>query len=273
MTRPDIQHVTGLIAEASETLILPRFRRLRPEDIENKSPSAEREDLVTVVDREVEVFLTRALGSLDPGAAVVGEEAVHADATLLRRVTAERPVWIIDPIDGTRNFARGDDGFGVMVSRVEDGSTVAAWVVLPARGDAFVAEVGGGTWLNDRRLHVPGTPAPDTPRGRLMVRYMPADIRAHVTQVAHAGHLDVVPDSVCAAVEYTEIIRAEQDFAVYYRLLPWDHAAPALILTEAGGAVEHLSGEPYTVRSDNQVTVVARSREVARQMRAKLRPM
>jgi fructose-1,6-bisphosphatase/inositol monophosphatase family enzyme len=105
-----------------------------------------------------------------------------------------------------------------------------------------------------------------------MVRYMPPDLRAHVTQVARRGHLEVAPDSVCAAVEYTEILRGEQDFAVYFRLLPWDHAAPALILTEAGGRVEHLSGQPYTVRSENQVTIVARSRDVLRQMRTVLQP-
>jgi fructose-1,6-bisphosphatase/inositol monophosphatase family enzyme len=100
---------------------------------------------------------------------------------------------------------------------------------------------------------------------------MPPDVRAHVTTVAREGHLDVIPDSVCAAVEYTEILRGDKDFAVYYRLLPWDHAAPAHILTEAGGSVAHLSGRPYTVRSAHQVTIVARSSDVGAALARRLR--
>jgi fructose-1,6-bisphosphatase/inositol monophosphatase family enzyme len=270
VVEPDIDAVTQLIAEAAGTLILPRFRHLRPEDIEDKSTSPDREDLVTVVDREVEVWLTRHLEGLEPGATVIGEEAVHARPGLVELIVADDPLWIVDPIDGTKNFARGDDGFGVMVSRVVAGRTMAAWVMLPARGDMFVAESGGGAWLNGDRIQVPPAGVPGAPRGRLMTRYMPPDIRAQVARVAREAQFDVVPDSVCAAVEYTEILRGEKDFAVYYRLLPWDHAAPALILTEAGGGVDHLNGVAYTVRSDNQVTVVARSAGVSARVRAAL---
>jgi fructose-1,6-bisphosphatase/inositol monophosphatase family enzyme len=183
-------------------------------------------------------------------------------------IATDQPLWIVDPIDGTKNFARGLDGFGVMVSRVQAGRTLAAWVMLPARGAMFVAEAGSGAWLNGERIRVPAAGTSTAPRGALMVRYMPPDTRAHVTQVAREAHFDVVADSVCAAVEYTEILRGEKDFAVYYRLLPWDHAAPALILTEAGGCVAHLDGAPYTVRSDHQVTVVARSLGVSAHLRA-----
>lgn len=269
-TTPDIDTVTALITEAIETLILPRFRHLRPEDIEDKSTSPHREDLVTAVDREVEAWLTQAFARLEPAATVVGEEAVYARPELLELIAADDPLWIVDPIDGTKNFARGYDGFGVMVSRVAAGRTLAAWVALPALGDMFVAEAGGGARHNGRRIQVPATAAPGPSRGRLMVRYMPPDIRAHLARVARESHFDIASDSVCAAVEYTEILRAEKDFAVYYRLLPWDHAAPALILTEAGGCVEHLDGKPYGVRSDNQVTIVARSAGVSESIRARL---
>jgi fructose-1,6-bisphosphatase/inositol monophosphatase family enzyme len=270
-TRPDTDAVTALISEAAETLILPRFRHLRPEDIEDKSSSPDRQDLVTVVDRDVEAWLTAAFARLEPGATVIGEEAVHARPGLVDLIATDRPLWIVDPIDGTKNFARGLDGFGVMVSRVRAGRTLAAWVMLPARGAMFVAEAGAGAWLNGERIQVPATGVSAAPRGLLMVRYMPPDLRAHVAQVAHAAQFDIVADSVCAAVEYTEILRGEKDFAVYYRLLPWDHAAPALILTEAGGRVDHLDGAPYGVRSDHQVTVVARSADVSARIRRELR--
>lgn len=267
---PPVDIVTALIREAAETLILPRFRHLRPEDIEDKSTSPDREDLVTAVDRDVEAWLTAAFTRLDPGATVIGEEGVYARPALVDLIATDQPLWIVDPIDGTKNFVRGRDGFGVMVSRVRAGRTLAAWVMLPALGDMFVAESGAGAWLNGERIQVPATGVAGAPRGLLMVRYMPPDTRAHVTRVAHEAHFDIAADSVCAAVEYTEILRGEKDFAVYYRLLPWDHAAPALILTEAGGRVDHLDGTPYSVRSDHQVTVVARSAEVAARVRREL---
>jgi len=267
MAQLNVDAVTALIMEASDTLILPRFRNLRPEDIEDKSTSPDREDLVTTVDRDVEGWLTRALTRLEPGATVIGEEAVHARPDLLDHVAADDPIWLVDPIDGTKNFARGRDGFGLMVARVVAGRAVSAWILLPARHEMFVAEAGAGAWLNGERIAVPVAPPPDAPTGTLFVRYMPADLRAFATAVA-TERFGIVADSACAAVEYTEVLRARQDFAVYYRLLPWDHAAPALILSEAGGCVEHQDGRSYSVRSADQLTVVARSPAVSAHVRS-----
>jgi fructose-1,6-bisphosphatase/inositol monophosphatase family enzyme len=258
----NVDAVTALVREASDTLILPRFQNLRPEDIEDKSTSPDREDLVTTVDREVEAWLTRALTRLEPGATVIGEEAVHARPELLDHIVADDPIWLVDPIDGTKNFARGRDGFGLMVARVLAGRTVSGWILLPARGEMFVAEAGAGAWLNGARVSVPATASPPAPTGTLFVRYMPVDLRASVTAIA-SERFGIVADSACAAVEYTEVLRGRQDFAVYYRLLPWDHAAPALILSEAGGCVDHQDGRPYSVRSADQLTVVARSPDVS----------
>lgn len=265
-TTPDIDTVTALIAEAAETLIQPRFRNLRPEDIEDKSTTSDRQDLVTAVDRDVETWLSRALGRLEPGAAVIGEEAVFAAPGLLDRLRADEPAWLIDPIDDTKNFARGSDAFGVMVARVAAGQTTAAWILLPARGAMFVAEAGSGTRLNDLPVRVPARAADPPLAGSLFTRYMPPDVRAAVE--SEAAGLERLPDSHCAAIEYTETLKGDKDLLVYYRLLPWDHAAPALILTEAGGVVRHLDGSPYTVRSMNQVTLVARSAAVADEARA-----
>jgi fructose-1,6-bisphosphatase/inositol monophosphatase family enzyme len=267
--RSDIDAVTALITEAAQNLVLPRFRNLRPEDIEDKSTTRDRQDLVTAVDRDVEVWLARAFEGLEPGSAVIGEEAVFARPEVLTLLATDQPLWIIDPIDGTRNFARGDDGFGVMVARVVSGQTTASWLMLPARGDMFVAEAGAGTWLNGERVHVPVASANESLRGSMFVRYMPSELRTRVMAVA-TPQFEFPTDSSCAAVEYTDVVRGRRDFAVYYRLLPWDHAAPALILTEAGGCVEHQLGARYSVRSANQVTVVARSPDVSAAVRARL---
>jgi fructose-1,6-bisphosphatase/inositol monophosphatase family enzyme len=266
MDHPDIDAVTALIIEAVEELMLPRFGRLRAGDVRSKASVSDPEDLVTVVDREMEERLTRGLRGLTPSAVVVGEEAVHTSPNLLAHVAGDDPLWLLDPLDGTRNFARGNTDFGVLLAWAMGGIVRAGWLMLPARGETFVAEAGSGTFKNGLRLREPSVPPPAPWRGSVYVRFMPAHLTAAITG-ASAGRFVPLPECGCAAVEYTNVLEGRKEFALYYRLLPWDHAAPALILSEGGGSVEHLDGQPYSLHSTNQVTVVARDSRISRQVR------
>jgi fructose-1,6-bisphosphatase/inositol monophosphatase family enzyme len=264
---PDIDAVTALIAEAVAELMLPRFGHLRAEDVRSKASVSDPGDLVTVVDREMEERLTRGLKALTPSAVVVGEEAVHKTPGLLAHVGGDDPLWLLDPLDGTRNFSRGNADFGVLLAWVTGGLVRAGWLVLPARNETFVAETGSGAFRNGVRIEVPADPPPEPSRGSVYVRFMPESLTAAITQ-AGAGHFQPLVECGCAAVEYTNVLEGRKEFALYYRLLPWDHAAPALILAEGGGCVEHLNGRPYRVRSGDQVTVVARDGRTSGRVRA-----
>ncbi|MEQ1758835.1 MAG: inositol monophosphatase [Vicinamibacterales bacterium] len=256
-----VDAVTALLVEVGRNLILPRFRHLRPDEIERKHTLTDPDDIVTAVDRQAEEHLTKELLSLVPGTAVIGEEAVHSEPAILGSLASDDPVWLLDPIDGTRNFASGDDGFGIMLAYVAHGETLAAWVVLPARDEIYVAEAGSGARRNGQAMRVP-TPEGRIARGAIHPRYMPVETRLSAERQA-TGRFQRCPDTRSAAVEYTQILAGTREFAVYYRLLPWDHAAPALLLVEGGGVVVHLDGRPYTPRSADQVTVVAGSVAVA----------
>jgi fructose-1,6-bisphosphatase/inositol monophosphatase family enzyme len=253
--------VTSLLVEVGRDLILPRFRSLRPEEIERKHTLSDPDDLVTVVDRQAEERLTQELMALAPGTPVIGEEAVHAVPAILKQLASDDPVWLLDPIDGTRNFAAGDDKFGIMLAYVVGGQTRASWIVLPARDERFVAEEGSGALRNGQAVKVPARDGL-VARGTFHPRYMPVETRLAAEREAN-GAFQPGPDIKSAAVEYTQVLTGARDFAVYYRLLPWDHAAPALILSEGGGVVVHLDGQPYTPRSADQITVVAGSTDVA----------
>jgi fructose-1,6-bisphosphatase/inositol monophosphatase family enzyme len=267
----NIQAVTGFIEEAAQSLILPRFSRLSSDEVEAKATPGDPEDVVTIVDREVEAHLSKALAALTPSAAVIGEEAAHSRPELLHLLATDQALWVIDPIDGTKNFAAGDSGFGIMVAYVVEGRAQAAWLMLPARRQTFVAEAGSGAFINGERIRVPSDQQGTSSCGAVLVRYMPDGLGETVTGALH-GRVRMNAPSGCAAIEYTDILRGLSDFVVYYRLLPWDHAAPALILTEAGGRVSHFSGLPYTARSESQLTIVARDVGVADQLFAWLRP-
>jgi fructose-1,6-bisphosphatase/inositol monophosphatase family enzyme len=262
----DIDAVTRLIAQVADEIVMPKFNALRADEIRRKPTPGHVDDIVTVVDRDAEAHLTESLRRLLPSACVIGEEAAHKDPALVALVNGDRPVWIIDPLDGTSNFARGHDGFGIMVSLAVCGRTRAAWVHLPARRESFVAEAGSGAFHNGVRLRVPAAER-RTPRGALFTRYMPDEVRTQVL-ARTAGRIVATAHTGAAAVEYTGIARGLAEFAIYYRLLPWDHGAPALILSESGGRVEHLDGRAYTVRSADQITLVARDADMVSTLRA-----
>jgi len=113
----DVAKVAGIIREIAEEQVLPRFQALADHEVQEKVAG----ELVTVVDLAVEDHLTRRLTELLPGSLVVGEEAVHADPALMDRLASDAPVWIIDPIDGTRNFAHGRPVFAIMVALAKAG--------------------------------------------------------------------------------------------------------------------------------------------------------
>ena len=262
----DVDRITRLIEEVAREVVVPRFGALSAGDVQSKPSAGDIGDLVTIVDTEAEDRIASGLRDVVPDAPVIGEESSHREPELLGLVHGDRPVWIVDPLDGTRNFAAGHDAFGIMVSFAVAGQVRAGWVHLPMRRETYVAEAGSGTWLNGNRMRTPQVRPAMAARGSLFVRFMPAALRDAVVRRSADQFRDVT-ESACAAVEYTDVVRGRKEFLIYYRLLPWDHRAPALVLTEAGGRVEHVDGRPYTIRSDEQVTIVAQSAGVAADVR------
>ncbi len=260
--------VARIVQDVSTTLVMPSFRALRPEDVQSKDTPGDPEDIVTIIDKAAERVLVERLGDLVPGAAFIGEEAVSENPALLAALSAPAPVWLIDPIDGTKNFARGHPDFGIMLALVQNGVTRASWMSVPAaQPDGFIvaAERGGGTRINEVRVNTAHSVV-DKPRGTIHTRMMPADGARGVLDSLH-GRYDAIPSTGSAATEYSALLRGDKDFVIYYRLLPWDHAPGALALTEAGGAAMHLSGAPYTPMSPNQVTIFAANTELAETIR------
>jgi fructose-1,6-bisphosphatase/inositol monophosphatase family enzyme len=230
-----------------------------------------------VADRAAETFLTERLRTLVPGSMVVGEEAVAADPTVLDRLAGSGPVWIVDPLDGTRYFAAGTGPFGPMVALVENGTLLLAAIHLTLTDELFVAERGLGAFRNGGRLASdPATShdasaaslTPVPPKGTLFSKFMPPELSVELAR-RHAKHVvDAAP--VCAANEYTNLARGHKDYSVYFRLMPWDHAPGVLILREAGGVARHPDGREYEVSARREPLLAARSPAMWRRVRADL---
>jgi fructose-1,6-bisphosphatase/inositol monophosphatase family enzyme len=146
--------VAEIVREVAGTEVTPRWRRLEPSEIDHKSGTGD--PLVTVADRASERALTARLTALLPGSTAVAEEAVSADRSLLDRLRGDAPVWVVDPVDGTANFAAGKPDFAVLVALVRHGETLASWTDAPARGLFATARRGAGARLT---RYVPETGA------------------------------------------------------------------------------------------------------------------
>lgn len=254
MLEPLLDQLGQLMREVARREIVPRFRQLAPGDVISKPSAEDPTDLVTAADRAAEAELTLRLPELVPGSSVVGEEAVAADASVLERLRGSVPVWIVDPLDGTRNFAAGQGPFGTMVALVERGELLASGIYLPLLDQLFLAQRGGGAYHDGERIP-PRSPSTEVLSGTAYVRYMPDEPARELTRRAAQHHH--VPGVICAAHEYTQIALGLKDYVHYYRLLPWDHAPGALIVREAGGVARHPDGRDYALFDQQQPTLLS----------------
>ena len=243
--------VYDAIIAAAESAVLPRFQNLAEGEISAKSSPS---DLVTIADREAEALLTDSLTKILPGSVVVGEESVSANPDVLRAIDGDAPVWIVDPVDGTRNFANGQTPFCVMVALAVRGITVGAWIWRPIDSEMVVAFRDEGVRLfetntgNSRSLQVARPLAVTEMNGFVSFKYLSEEHRALARK--NAKKMRRIQAIGCAGEEYLRIAEGRDHFAVFGSLHPWDHAPGSLIVEEAGGLAV-IGGEAY--RPTNRV--------------------
>lgn len=240
----DSQKVSQAIVEVAEAEILPRFRCLKADEIKTKTHPG---DLVTVADTEAEKALSLRLTQIIPDSKVVGEEGVAADSSVLNLLEGDAPVWIIDPVDGTANFAQGNELFGVMVALVIKGETQAGWIYDPLQQKMVWALKGQGAFCGNSRLQASKPLELMALRGYFGCRRTPALEKAVAANINHGS----------AAHDYIALAEGRMDFAFYRRVKPWDHAAGALIYQEAGGIARMTRGENYRPLANQEGLLVA----------------
>jgi len=246
--------VANFIRDTARTEILPRFRALSSDDIREKKPG----DLVTIADIETERALTRLLGELVSGALVLGEESVAEDPSRLQTLSSDAPVWIIDPVDGTSNFAKGVPGFAVIVAFARHGAVEAGWIYDPLHDVMISSKKGEGAWLAGRRLAVSADVPPERATGSAYGRAK-SGLRA-AKALNESGRIRGVHNQGCSGLEYMALAQGISQFSLHSRSLPWDHAAGMLIVNEAGGCASFLDGSTYDARITDQPVLAAASR-------------
>ncbi|MFD2058767.1 inositol monophosphatase family protein [Mesorhizobium calcicola] len=265
-----IDWLAGILAEAAEVEIMPRFRRLGDGDIRQKTSAA---DLVTEADVNAERRITVRLRERYPSAMVVGEEACSDNPALLDGLGDADLAFVIDPVDGTFNFASGVPLFGVMLAVVVKGETVAGIIHDPVGKDWLIGAKGAGSHI--RHVHRSletvqvAAPAPIAEMtGSVSWQYMREPERSRLAR----NQTKILSQFAyrCAAHEYRLLASGHAHFVVYNKLMPWDHLAGVLIHAEAGGHAARFDGSAYLPSHLDGGLLVAPDRESWQELRREL---
>lgn len=244
-TVADAIEVTQILRAAGRAEIMPRFRRLAHDDVRTKSGPT---DLVTVADERAEALIIQGLERRFPGCVVVGEEATAADPDLLDRLAGADLAFVVDPIDGTSNFAAGVPLFGTMAAALVRGEVVGAIIHDPLCDDTAIAVRGEGAWLEHAdgsqvSLRVASGAPPALMTGNASWRHLEQPLRDRLA--LNLPRVLASWDYRCAAHEYRVIASGHCHFLIFNRLMPWDHLPGWLLHREAGGYCAHFDGTPY----------------------------
>ena len=265
-----LAEVEDIIRSVNETTVLPRFRSLVDAEVTMKGPM----DPVTIADREAEELLRERLTAFLPGSVVVGEEAVSENPQVLRALTGSAPVWIVDPIDGTRNFIAGSDRFSTLVALAVDGVLQASWSYAPVLGRIGTALAGQGAWVDGVPARVA---ASSEPAAGVAASSEPAAVATPSALPVTTSHPVWWPlgygrgvDAMKAAgfdvryfdasgIEYLDLAIGARSAMVLTWEYCWDHAAGMLLVAEAGGHVAALDGAPVRLAGGNALPFIASS--------------
>ena len=262
MATIDLYRLAALLDEVAQAEIMPRWRTLEEVQIREKTGPL---DLVTDADEAAEKMLVQRLPSLLAGSIVVGEESIEVDKSLFDLIGSDQPVWIVDPVDGTNNFAKGAERFCVMVALVHGDETLASAIHHPVSGETLLAEAGGGAILKskegERKLAVSSKTSLSKMRGSFNMRFLPDEVRPKAREAANTHLTDRHFRHGCAGYDYTQLAKANYEFCFYWKKMPWDHAPGLLIHKEAGGYSACLDGRPYLPRDLTGGLLVTPDRE------------
>lgn len=214
-------------------------RRRRHEGVHLAATKSTLADIVTEADREVEGLIRARVGAARPDDGFLGEESAAEPGS-------SGITWVVDPIDGTVNYAYGMPAYNVSIAAVRGTPDPSAWEALagavnaPALGEIFTAARGEGAWLGETRLAVTS----ETPAGALLATGFGYDPATHDGDIATLRRvMPMARDlrrSGSAALDLAYVAAGRLDGYFERGLSPWDFAAGALLVSEAGGIVSRV---------------------------------
>ena len=207
-------------------------------------------DIVTEVDTQAEAMVFSLIREEFPGHTLVGEESAEESESDVR--ADEGYAWIVDPVDGTRNYAMGIPIYSTVVGLALDGEVLVGVNYDPERDDLFEAERGAGAYLNGKRIHVSGKPALEDCIIGFDLPYDDVGARYELDMLAQAvwPNMGTVRTIGSSALGISYAADGRTDLYFQHRLSPWDMVAGILLVEEAGGVITDRNGNRATLYSD-----------------------
>lgn len=264
--------VAAELARAAGAILLHHYHS--PFQVEQKVNALKELEEVTAADREANDLIVQRLAAEFPDDGILAEESADTE----RRLEKDR-VWMIDPMDGTKNFIQRDGDFAVQIGLAVNGESVVGTVYQPVRDVLYRAARGRGSWIE----------APDRNAARMAVSAVTAP--EQMVLASSRSHRSPRMELVVSTFGFQDEVRrgsvgvkigliTEQKADLYLHLSPstkqWDTCAPEIILTEAGGRLTDLFGQPLRyngVRVDNRNGIVATNGAAHEMVIEKLRPL
>ena len=230
-----IRDVEELMRSVAKEEILSRFGQLQQQDIKAKARPT---DFVTIADLEAEVRMIEGLAKLLPEAVFVGEEEAFRKSSVLDRLHGDKPVWTIDPLDGTNNFAKGKPCFTTICALIQNGETQMGWILDPIADVCATVQRGKGVFLDGRAITI-DPPADITQMTGSLGDKMRPKIQARMDDGEPDLPLHLLRHHCCGR-EYLDVLVGKLHFIHYGgALYPWDHAAGQLMMEEIGAFSRH----------------------------------
>jgi 3'(2'), 5'-bisphosphate nucleotidase len=225
------------IAEKASKLLL----QTRQSPLEVKFKKNDKFDPVTIADKSSDGLIRSLLSQEFPDDLILSEENENIPQDFKGRV------WMVDPLDGTKEYVKGGDGFSINIGLWENGQLVMGLVNVPARQQIYFAEKGKGSYrqvgLSIERLQVSNIT--ELSQGKLITRISGGDTRPLDTAVSKLNVAERIEESsIGIKIGLIAEGKAEAHVNTNFRASKWDTAGPQLILEEAGGIVTDIDGNP-----------------------------
>ena len=243
MSHIDPEKVAAIIRTVAEDEILSRFGALGSSDIIEKRPG-NAGNLVTTADIEAEKILIRELQISFPGTVAIGEETIENDPSIIGALDGEAPVWLIDPVDGTSNFAAGKEPFAVLVSLIIKRETILGLIYSPMTNEMAIGSKGEGAFCNGKSMRVASPVSLEKSFGSAHASAWGREYRDIVRPKFDS--FGKMVNYHCAGFDFLRLACGDKHFSLYRTLHRWDHAAGVLLHKEAGGYSALLNGDFYS---------------------------
>ena len=232
-----LDFIVNILINVNEKVILNYFNKLTAKDIDIKSSA---DDFVSIADKESEDYITKKLSNFISTAKIIGEESAFFDKKNFFNLLNEPLLWVIDPIDGTKNYINGDENFCSMISLVKDSLPIASFIYKPLQRQFIYAFKGIGAYIFDvetkqsTRLNLELNPL-NLIIGSGGTKGIPEVFRKSILSNLRSFTKRVFVGS--AGIETMMLVTNKIQFIFHGRVTPWDHSPLDLIIKEAGGCV------------------------------------